>query len=322
MINLNLMSFISNFLIFFVVNQMLQQKSSKLVVFREVFFGSFPEETTVLNHRRFCNWTDRSAEVLSTQLVRDVYRAAVAVERLGSKQGAVVQHTLLLFFLVAPKLEGFFMDFFLASKSRKGSSKAYKLLERLSEPLAELQCCSLQGKSHEVRLTFWLNCFSVMLKQVFSTFPHKRDLSPKTRSIPKRFISRSVPEHPPSNNFPASIFFPNINLPICSKLPSFFLKVVFKHQTTRFRPFFGVSWVPGLNAATLLASLAPQRLGLTSRPSDAGSWAQVLQTAQLEVQGELVSLIEMEQASCAFSLEPIQFLLEEKNESLTIYRPI
>ena len=37
----------------------------------------------MLNHRRFCNWTDRSAEVLSVQLVRDVYRAAVAVERLG-----------------------------------------------------------------------------------------------------------------------------------------------------------------------------------------------------------------------------------------------
>ena len=47
---------------------------------------------------------------------------------------------------------------------RKGSSKAYKLLERLSEPLAELQCCSLQGKNHEVRLAFWLNCFLAMLE--------------------------------------------------------------------------------------------------------------------------------------------------------------
>ena len=47
---------------------------------------------------------------------------------------------------------------------RKGSSKAYKLLERLSEPLAELQCCSLQGKNHEFRLAFWLNCFLAMLQ--------------------------------------------------------------------------------------------------------------------------------------------------------------
>ena len=45
------------------------------------------EETTVLNHRRFCNWTDRSAETLSGQLVKDVYRAAVAVERLGEAAG-------------------------------------------------------------------------------------------------------------------------------------------------------------------------------------------------------------------------------------------
>eukprot|EP00435_Cladocopium_sp_Y103_P045750 s659_g13.t1 len=129
-----------------------------------------PKETTVLNHRRFCNWTDRSAEVLSAQLVRDVYRAAVAVE--------------------------------------KGSSKAYKLLERLSEPLAELQCCSLQGKNHEVRLAFWLNC---------------------------------------------------------------------------------------LNAAALLAALAPIRLGLAERPSDASAWSELLRTAQLEVQGELLSLTDMEQ---------------------------
>ena len=61
-----------------------------------------PKDTSVLNHRRFCNWTDRSPEELSQELVRDVYRACVAVE--------------------------------------KGSSKSYKLLERLSEPLAELQC--------------------------------------------------------------------------------------------------------------------------------------------------------------------------------------
>jgi hypothetical protein len=52
-----------------------------LLIFPSIF--PYPQETTVLNHRRFCNWTDRSAEVLSVQLVRDVYRAAVAVERLG-----------------------------------------------------------------------------------------------------------------------------------------------------------------------------------------------------------------------------------------------
>ena len=52
---------------------------------------------------------------------------------------------------------------------------------------------------------------------------------------------------------------------------------------------------PGLNAATLLAALAPIRLGLAERPGDAGTWSELLQTAQLEVQGELLSLIEMEQ---------------------------
>ena len=130
-----------------------------------------PKETCVLNHRRFCNWTDRSPEVLSAQLVRDVYSACLAVE--------------------------------------KGSSKAYKLLERLSEPLAELQCCSLQGKNHEVRLSFWLNC---------------------------------------------------------------------------------------LNASTLLAALAPSRIGIPERPGDLASWVQLIQTAQLEVQGDLVSLADMEQA--------------------------
>lgn len=129
-----------------------------------------PKETSVLNHRRFCNWTDRSPEVLSAQLVSDVYTACLAVE--------------------------------------KGSSKAYKLLERLSEPLAELQCCSLQGKNHEVRLSFWLNC---------------------------------------------------------------------------------------LNASTLLAALAPSRIGIPERPGDLASWVQLVQTAQLEVQGDLVSLADMEQ---------------------------
>ena len=55
--------------------------------------------------------------------------------------------------------------------------------------------------------------------------------------------------------------------------------------------------VPGLNAATLLAALAPApiRLGLAERPRDAASWGELLQTAQLEVQGELLSLIDMEQ---------------------------
>eukprot|EP00438_Fugacium_kawagutii_P022877 Skav214824 [mRNA] locus=scaffold1772:38736:43772:+ [translate_table: standard] len=57
----------------------------------------------------------------------------------------------------APRVE---MLPFKGPKDRKGSSKAYKLLERLSEPLAELQCCSLQGKTHEVRLSFWLNCLN------------------------------------------------------------------------------------------------------------------------------------------------------------------
>jgi len=52
---------------------------------------------------------------------------------------------------------------------------------------------------------------------------------------------------------------------------------------------------PGLNAATLLAALAPIRLGLAEWPGDAGTWSELLQTAQLEVQGELLSLIEMEQ---------------------------
>lgn len=42
-------------------------------------------------------------------------------------------------------------DFF-----RKGSSKSYKLLERLSEPLAELQCCSLQGHSVKQWVKQWL----------------------------------------------------------------------------------------------------------------------------------------------------------------------
>ena len=129
-----------------------------------------PKETSVLNHRRFCNWTDRSPEVLSAALVRDVYRACVAVE--------------------------------------KGSSKAHKLLERLSEPLAELQCCSLQGKNHEVRLSFWLNC---------------------------------------------------------------------------------------LNAATLLAALAPSLIGIPQRPSQLSEWAELIRTAQVEVQGELLSLAEIEQ---------------------------
>lgn len=41
------------------------------------------QDTSVLNHRRFCNWTDRSPEELSQELVRDVYRACVAVEKLG-----------------------------------------------------------------------------------------------------------------------------------------------------------------------------------------------------------------------------------------------
>ena len=40
------------------------------------------QDTSVLNHRRFCNWTDRSPEELSQELVRDVYRACVAVEKL------------------------------------------------------------------------------------------------------------------------------------------------------------------------------------------------------------------------------------------------
>lgn len=39
---------------------------------------------------------------------------------------------------------------------RKGSSKSYKLLERLSEPLAELQCCSLQGHSVKQWIKQWL----------------------------------------------------------------------------------------------------------------------------------------------------------------------
>ena len=53
---------------------------------------------------------------------------------------------------------------------------------------------------------------------------------------------------------------------------------------------------PGLNAATLLAALAPSRLGVAARPGDATTWSELLQTAQLEVQGELLSLIEIEQA--------------------------
>ena len=50
-----------------------------------------------------------------------------------------------------------------------------------------------------------------------------------------------------------------------------------------------------LNASTLLAALAPSRIGFHERPHDVTTWAKLLHTAQLEVQGELLSLAEMEQ---------------------------
>ena len=130
-------------------------------------------ETSVLNHRRFCSWTDRDPELLSQELLRGAFRAAQAP---GD------------------------------SAASSGKCRARRL-ERLSEPLAELQCCSLQGKKLEVCLSFWLNC---------------------------------------------------------------------------------------LNAATLIAATAPARLGISEAPANLTAWVELLNTAQLEVQGEVMSLAEIE----------------------------
>lgn len=54
-------------------------------------------------------------------------------------------------------------------------------------------------------------------------------------------------------------------------------------------------WLNCLNASTLLAALAPGRIGFHERPHDVTTWAKLLHTAQLEVQGEILSLTEMEQ---------------------------
>ena len=136
-------------------------------------------ETSVLNHRRFCNWTDRDPELLSQELLRGAFRAF----RSAATATAAT-----------------------AAPAAASAGRARKLLERLHEPLAELQCVSVSGKL-EACLSFWLNC---------------------------------------------------------------------------------------LNAATLIAVAAPSRVGASEAPTNLAAWVELLNTAQLEVQGEVMSLAEIE----------------------------
>ena len=162
-----------------------------------------PSQTSVLNHRRFCSWTDRDPELLSQDLLNGAFRAAAAASP-ASAADAAASSSAGASTVSTGSREG---------KGRKGHGHSggngfRRKLERLHEPLAELQCVTLQGKRLEACLSFWLNC---------------------------------------------------------------------------------------LNAATLIAATSPLKyVGISEIPQTMGAWEELLNTAQLEVQGHVRSLAEIE----------------------------